>query len=192
MFFCLFELAKNLEIQQKVQQEIDEVFESTESEGITYDMLGNLKYLECCIDETMRKYPINPILVRECTTEYKITGSDLIITKGTSVFIPVLGLHRDSETYDNPMQFKPERFLNSSTGSEKSNGLFYLPFGDGPRNCIGIRMGKITTKASLAFILSKFKFEISDKKLSDKEIEFDPKHFLLSPAKQYMFTITSR
>lgn len=192
MFFCLFELAKNLDIQQKVQQEIDEVFKSTGSEGITYDMLSNLKYLECCIDETMRKYPINPVLARECTTDYKIAESDLVIKKGTSIFIPVLGLHRDPEIYENPMQFKPERFLNSSTGSEKSNGLFYLPFGGGQRVCIAMRMGKVTTKASLAFILSKFKFELSDKKLADKEIDFDPKHYLLSPAQQLMFIITSR
>lgn len=52
--------------------------------------------------------------------------------------IPVLGFHRDPEIYDNPMEFRPERFLNSAHGgNEDVKGLFYLPFGDGPRNCIG-------------------------------------------------------
>lgn len=192
MFYCLFELVKNPKIQEKVQQEIDKVFKAAGPDGITYEMMGELKYLECCIDEALRKYPIAPILIRECTKDYRVSHSDLFIPKGTSIFLPVLGLQRDPEIYENPMEFKPERFLKSSNGDGKSEGLFYLPFGDGPRNCIGMRMAKITTKIGLAIVLSKFKFDFSDKTMADKEIDFHPNQFILTPAKEFSFKISLR
>lgn len=141
MSFCLFELARNPKIQIQIQEEVDRVFKSG-TEGITYEMLGDLKYLECCVDETLRKYPIVPVHFRIATKDYKIADSDLVIPQGTSVIIPVLGFHRDPEIYENPMEFKPERFLNSPHGNGKSEGLFYTPFGEGPRSCIGMRLGK--------------------------------------------------
>lgn len=139
MSFCLYELAKNADIQKKVQDEIDKALESAGSDGLSYDVLGDLKYAECCIDETLRKYPIVPFHFRTASNDYKIADSDLVIPKGSAVMIPALGFQRDPEIYDNPMEFKPERFLNSSNGGGKIKGVFYTPFGDGPRNCIGMR-----------------------------------------------------
>lgn len=130
---CLFELCRHPEAQKKVQKEIDEVMKAANSKEITYDMLGEMKYLECCIDEALRKYPIVPILIRECTKDHTFTGTNWTVEKGTTIFLPVQGLQRDPNIYDNPMEFIPERFLDSPTGNGKSNGLFYLPFGDGPR-----------------------------------------------------------
>ena len=192
MFYCLYELAKNPEIQRKVQDEIDRVNKTVGSEGITYESVHELKYLESCIDETLRKYPIVPVLMREATNDYKIANSDLMIPKGTSIFIPVLGHHRDPEIYESPMEFKPERFQNSSTGGGNSNGLFYLPFGDGPRNCIGMRMGKVTSKVGLAVVLLRFNFEFTDKSLANKEIKFHPNQFILTPLEVPNFRITLR
>ena len=103
------------------------------SKEITYDMLGEMKFLECCIDEALRKYPIVPMLIRECTKDYTFTGTKLTVEKGTSVFIPVQGIQRDPNIYEKPMEFIPDRFKDSPTGNGKSNGLFYMPFGDGPR-----------------------------------------------------------
>jgi cytochrome P450 family 6 len=92
-------------------------------------MLGDLKYLECCIDEALRKYPIVPVHFRKATRDYKLADSDLIVSKGSSIIIPVLGFQRDPQIYENPMQFRPERFINSSNGNGNSEGLFYTPFG---------------------------------------------------------------
>lgn len=190
--FCLFELARNPEIQKKIQAEIDRVFKPAGADGITYDMLGDLKYLECCIDETLRKYPIVPVHFRTATRDYKLADSKLIVPKGTSVMIPVLGFQRDPQIYENPMQFKPERFLNSSHGSGNSEGVFYTPFGDGPRNCIGMRLGKLMTKIGLALIMWKFNLELSDKDMIDKELEFHPNLLVLTPLKPFNIKITSR
>lgn len=128
MNFCAIELCKNPKIQRKIQEELDEVVKDGE---LTYETLNKLKYLDCCIDETLRKYPILPALSRVCTKQYKFADSDLVIEKGTSVFIPVIGLHHDPDIYENPMEFKPERFMDSPTGSSRT-GIYYNAFGEGP------------------------------------------------------------
>lgn len=192
MSFCLYELAKNQKVQQKVHEEIDRVLKSTGSDGITYEMMNELKYLECCIDETLRKYPIVPLLFRKCTEDYKIPETNLTIPKGKSVMIPVLGYHRDPDIYENPMEFRPERFLNSSNGAPDVKGLFYLPFGDGPRNCIGMRMGKLTAKLALVIVLSRFSIEFADASMAKEELELHPKQFLLIALKDFNLKVTQR
>ena len=134
MSFCLFELCRNKEAQRKAQEEIDRVIKSAGSEGITHDLLHEMKYVECCIDETLRKYPIAPVLFRTNNRDCKLSGSDTVIEKGTPVLIPLMGIQRDSQIYEDPMMFKPERFFDSPTGSPKvKTGIVYAPFGDGPR-----------------------------------------------------------
>ncbi|KAG5684482.1 hypothetical protein PVAND_013714 [Polypedilum vanderplanki] len=181
MNFCLYELSKNPEIQQKVHDEIDRVCKSRDVDELTYEMLNDLKYLDNCVDETLRKYPIVPILNRQSTQEYTFTGTNMTIEKKTSVIIPVLGVQRDPDIYDEPLKFIPERFSNSTNGNAKIKGLCYLPFGDGPRNCIGARMGKLQSKLGLATMLTKFRYELIDKSMLHKEIEFDPKQFIITP-----------
>lgn len=185
--YCLFELARNPEIQRKVQREIDEA-----RAGITYEMISSLKYTECCIDETLRKYPIAPALMRECVQKCTIPGTNKAIAQGMSIFIPVLGFHRDPEIFENPLQFKPERFLSSPTGEGKSSGCFYLPFGDGPRNCIGAKLAKLTVKIGLIAVLTKFNIELDDLSMADKEVEFHPRQFLLTPLKPFNLKVSSR
>lgn len=137
MSFCLYELCKNPSVQLKVQEELDEVFGINGNfDDVTYEMFNNLKYLECCIDETLRLYPPLSILFRTCTKDYKIPDTDLVIEKGTSIYIPSIAIQRDPEIFEHPLEFKPERFVDSPTGNGNSNGLFYLPFGSGPRICI--------------------------------------------------------
>lgn len=67
--------------------------------------------------------------------DYKIPNSNLIIEKGTPIFIPVLGLHYDPQYFPNPEEFIPERF--SKGNSEDRNSFVYMPFGSGPRICVG-------------------------------------------------------
>lgn len=130
--------------------------------------------------------------MRECNEDYKIPETDLVIPKGMGIFIPVLGFHRDPEIYENPMEFKPERFEKSPNGEGNAKGIFYLPFGDGPRNCIGMRLGKVTTKLGLAIVLSKFTLEFCDKEIADKELEYDKMQFILTPTKTFNLKLTPR
>lgn len=143
----------------------------------------------------MRKYPVLGILTRCCVKDYQIPGTNNVIKKGTEVFIPVYALHMDEKYYENPEHFIPERFNNEnlqtknhpniSFNKEKSTwknqvNRPYYPFGDGPRNCIGTRLGKMQTKVGLVLMLQKFRFELKVQRNNHK-IEFDSKSFLLSP-----------
>lgn len=88
-----------------------------------------------CSLESLRKYPPVPVLDRECSRPYKIPGTDAVLEQGVHVHIPVYALHRDPEYYPNPEKFDPERFTEEN---KKARPQFtYLPFGDGPRICIG-------------------------------------------------------
>ena len=185
-------MAKDKKLQEKTQAEIDKVLRTAGPDGVTYDLLSDMKYVECCIDETLRKYPVVNILMRTAVKDYKVENTNLVIPKETQIFIPVLGLHRDPDIFENPLEFKPERFLHSHHGGGKAEGSFYIPFGDGPRNCIGMRMGKLTAKIALTLILSKFNLELTDKELMDNELEFDPAAFVLAPKKAFNIKITPR
>jgi len=75
------------------------------------------------------------MLSRECSKPYKIPGTDTVLEKGVLVFIPVTALHYDSKYYPEPDKFDPERF--SEEENQKRRHYVYLPFGEGPRICIG-------------------------------------------------------
>ncbi|XP_037051281.1 probable cytochrome P450 6a14 [Bradysia coprophila] len=193
MNFCMYELSKNPDIQRKVHEELDNTWKSGDMNDLTYDVLGSMKYLDWCVDETLRKYPIVPFLNRESTRDHQFSGTNMKIEKGILITIPVLGIHRDPEIYDSPMEFRPERFENSSTGNPNVRGVCYMPFGDGPRSCVGARMGKLQTKIGLAAILQKYKFEFVDQSLLHKEItEFYPAQIILTPKTNFMLRATTR
>lgn len=103
-----------------------------------------------------------------------------MIEKGIEVFIPVMALHRDEKYYDNPNKFNPDRFNDDNPAGKDQLNQPYLPFGDGPRNCIGMRMGKMLTKAAMILLLEKHYYELEDR-LKNGVMEFDPNIILLSP-----------
>lgn len=87
------------------------------------------------VAETLRKYPPVPSLFRECTKDYYLPEFNSTIDKGTFVMIPVVAMQYDPDVYPNPEKFDPTRF--SYEEKSKRDPFFHLPFGEGPRNCIG-------------------------------------------------------
>jgi cytochrome P450 family 6 len=75
-------------------------------------------------------------LSRTCIKDYKLPDQDVIIEKGTTVIIPVMGIHYDEEYYPEPEKFDPERFTEENKKSRPN--YTFMPFGEGPRNCIGM------------------------------------------------------
>lgn len=130
--------------------------------------------------ETLRKYPIVPVLNRACVNDYRIPGTNQIIEKDVQVFISVMGLHWDEKYYEQPEKFDPERFSEENSIGKTILNRPYIPFGDGPRNCIGMRLGKMQTKVGLVVMLQKFRFELNDRDRGSDEMKFDPKCFVLS------------
>lgn len=76
--------------------------------------------------ETLRKYPVVPILNRECTENYKVPGSSYTMQKGTAILIPILGLQRDPKYYPKPDEFIPERFSPENSKSFEEMPVSYL------------------------------------------------------------------
>ncbi|XP_069672222.1 probable cytochrome P450 6a14 [Periplaneta americana] len=176
MTFCLYELCINSEIQDRVRWEIDEILEKHDGK-ITYEAVQEMEYLDKVVSETLRKYPPLPILNRECTKTYHIPGTDIVLNKGDLTVIPVLGLHHDPKYYPNPEKFDPERF--SEEEKAKRHHYVYLPFGEGPRICIGLRFGLMQTKVGLISLLSRYQFNVS--KETPMPLAMDVKSFILSP-----------
>jgi cytochrome P450 family 6 len=83
----------------------------------------------------LRKYPPAALIPRKCVEDYRIPGTDVVIEKGTSLVIPILAIHHDEEYYPEPDKFDPERFSEENKSSRHSYG--HIPFGEGPRICIG-------------------------------------------------------
>lgn len=92
-------------------------------------------YIISSLSETLRKYPSLPYLDRVCSKDYQIPGTNIVLEKGMAVMVPLLGLHYDPKYFPEPEVYNPERF--SHENEQNIVPFSYIPFGDGPRNCIG-------------------------------------------------------
>ncbi|KAH8299853.1 hypothetical protein KR044_006975, partial [Drosophila immigrans] len=176
MAFCLYELALQQDIQQRLREEIETVLKETTNGEITYEAIGQMTYLEQVLSETLRKHSILAHLMRVANEDYKVPGTNMIIEKGTSIIIPVHNIHRDPEIYPDPDHFDPSRFEPEAIKARHQYA--YLPFGDGPRNCIGERFGKMQAKIGLISLLRHFKFGVSDR--TEVPLILDKRSFPLS------------
>lgn len=176
--YCMYEIAKNPAVMLKVQQEINEL----KDEQFSYEKLNNLKYLDNCVMEALRKYPSVPVLIRECQNDYKVSGTPYVIPKGTQTVVPVFSMQRDPELYPNPLEFSPDRYNSKNV---KTN----LTFGYGNRSCIGSRMAMIVVKTCLLGLLEKYHVELISPM---KEIEFSTKIPSLTPTGPIMVKFSKR
>lgn len=111
------------------------------------------------IAETLRKYPILPHLVRQALNDYVVPGyPKYVIPAGTLVTIPVIAIHYDAEIYPDPEKFDPERFTPEMVSAREK--VEWLPFGDGPRKCIGFRFGHMEMRVALCYLLQNFHFAL--------------------------------
>ncbi|XP_066257523.1 uncharacterized protein [Euwallacea similis] len=172
MSFALLELAQNQDVQTKLREEIREVLKRHDG-NLTYEALQEMTYCENVMQETLRKYPPLAILTRLCTKNYKIPDTDITIEKGTMVSIPILALQNDPEYFPNPQKFMPERFNAQNKG--QITEYSYMPFGEGPRQCLGLRFGVMQTKAGLATLINRFNFTLN------KKCSYPPKFSPTSP-----------
>ncbi|KAF5281261.1 hypothetical protein FQA39_LY05147 [Lamprigera yunnana] len=146
----LYELCINKKIQEQLRTEINEATEC--SEELTYKIVQNIKYLDMVVSETLRQYPVVNFLHRRCIKDYVVPSTGLKIDRGTNIIVPVHGLHFDSNYYFNPKKYDPERFRYGNI-----NPSMYVPFGIGPRNCIGKRFALLNMKFVIADLIQKYK-----------------------------------
>lgn len=126
-------LAIHPECQDRAVAELKEITDDKDTD-ITRNILENLNYLEMCIMEAMRLYPVVPLMARKCSGNVKLRNFEL--SPGINVAIGVRQIHRKTKYWgSNPDAFNPDHFLPENIA--KRNPYCYLPFSAGPRNCIG-------------------------------------------------------
>ncbi|XP_046693297.1 cytochrome P450 3A27-like isoform X4 [Silurus meridionalis] len=154
--FLFYNLASNPETMKKLQEEIDETFPN--EAAVDYDMMMNMDYLDAALNESLRLYPVIFRLQRVCKKTVRINS--LTIPKNTVIVIPTYTLHRDPEYWTDPDTFNPERFTQEN--KENIEQYAYMPFGLGPRNCIGMRFALVIIKLAVVEILQRFNISLSE------------------------------
>lgn len=160
--FASYELCLNPIVQKKLQKEIDEMVTARDG-NVTYQDVMGLKYLDMVLQgnmnyskkkqqikfvfdfptESQRKWPNAAFLERTSNKPFEIKAvlpheKDVILEKNTICWVPVYNLHRNPKYFENPDHFDPERFNDEN--KQKILPYTYLPFGTGPRNCIGTKI----------------------------------------------------
>ncbi|XP_024883132.1 cytochrome P450 4C1-like isoform X1 [Temnothorax curvispinosus] len=170
MNFVIFMLANFPKVQEKVLEELLEIYgtETIKSVPIKYDDLQKMHYLDRVIKETMRIFPVIPIIGRQAKEDLKI--GEVILPKGTNIFIPIIKMHRNEKYWPNPLMFDPDRFLPERI---KSQSYYYIAFSDGPRNCIGMKYAMMSMKVILATLARTFVFKVNKSvKIDEIKLKF--------------------
>ncbi|XP_076696182.1 cytochrome P450 3A9-like [Callospermophilus lateralis] len=181
--FIMHVLATHPDVQKKLQQEIDETLPN--KAPVTYDVLFEMKYLDMVVNETLRLYPIIERIVRVCKKDVELNG--VLIPKGTIVAIPTYSLHQNSTYWPEPEKFYPERF--SKKNKDSINPYVYMPFGNGPRNCIGMRFALMNMKLALIRLLQNFSFHPCKETQIPLKLSKTP---FLQPEKPIVLKVVSR
>ncbi|XP_030753464.1 probable cytochrome P450 28d1 [Sitophilus oryzae] len=163
--FNLLCLAQNPEYQQKIREEIKETEEKNKGE-IPYEALPEMVWLDACFYESFRKYPMIEMLMKLCTEPYEYTCEDpdlknmtMKFKKGDHIIIPYGMLCQDPKYFKDPEKYYPERMMEKDGALNK----LFFPFGNGPRICIGQRLGILQIKLGLVYLIKNFEITTSPK-----------------------------
>ena len=152
--YMAYLLAKHPKVQDKIKKEI-----STVLKGINYiesDDIPALKYCRMVMQETLRMYSIIPFVNRTTATDYKIKDKDLVIPRGTVILVALSNMNRDSDIWDKPNEFIPERFHDMKSHCSAKHG--YFPFCYGTRTCIGNTLALTEGVVMLALLMQRYYF----------------------------------
>ncbi|CAK1603800.1 unnamed protein product [Parnassius mnemosyne] len=151
--FVLCMLSRHPDIQDKVYKELFEIFGDSDR-PVLADDLPKLKYLEAVIKETLRLYPPVPHIVRKVEKDLTLP-SGVTLVKKTGVVVSIWAMHRNPKYWGpDAEKFQPNRFLNGRT----YHPYAFMPFSNGPRNCLGYQYAMMSMKTVLATLLRNYKF----------------------------------
>ncbi|GFR02067.1 cytochrome P450 3A8 [Trichonephila clavata] len=161
--FTTYLLAKHQDVQENLYQEIKELIDR--GQKLEYATISKLPYLDKVLCESMRLFPPVHLFTNRFAVE-DVEYGDILIPKGMLVQAPAHLIHHDSEFWSEPEIFDPERF----NSKPNSNGITYLPFGVGPRNCLGMRLAQLEAKLALAHTIDKFHIKMGNRHKDGFEI----------------------
>lgn len=161
--FLCFQLAAHPEIQERVREEIKSLLRKYNGK-LDYEACKEMSYLDQVLNESMRLNHVTGIMTKVCTKEIQLEGSDGLSCKlkpGNVVVISTFGLQMDPKYWPEPEKFDPDRF--SDEQKEGRHKFTFIPFGEGPRICVGMRMANIMIKIAITTILKNYSLEVSPK-----------------------------
>ncbi|GAB0097768.1 Cytochrome P450 [Sergentomyia squamirostris] len=156
--FALWQIARDSKVQDTLYQEISTILAKHDGQ-LSYEAINEMHYLDCVIQETLRLDSVGLTLHKLCTKPYQMPPlpgqkEGFVLQPGTPILIPVYAIHHDPEFYPNPKVFDPLRFTEEE--KQKRPKCTYLPFGEGPRICVGMKFGLLQTKMALVSIVRNF------------------------------------
>ncbi|XP_010502915.2 PREDICTED: cytochrome P450 705A5-like [Camelina sativa] len=166
--WIMAELINKPSIIEKIREEIDSVVGKTRL--IKETDLPKLAYLQVVVKEGLRMHPPSPLVVRTFQESCEVKG--FYMPEKTMLVINVYALMRDPESWDDPNEFKPERFLPSSKSKqdeEKEQGLKYLSFGAGRRGCPGSNLAYLFVGLPVGVMVQCFDWKIKEDKVNMEE-----------------------
>lgn len=157
--WCLMLLALHPEWQARIRSELAQVCPDGQSPDA--NSLTQLKTVTMVVQEVLRLYPPAAFVSREALEETKV--GNIVVPKGVCLWTLIPTLHRDTDTWGpDANEFKPERFADGVSKACKSPQA-YIPFGLGPRLCLGKNLAMVELKVVVSMIVSKFSFSLSAK-----------------------------
>nr|QZP43559.1 cytochrome P450 monooxygenase CYP9G52 [Ephestia elutella] len=164
LVMCIHELALNQGVQDKLYQELKEF--ADKNGKLAYENIAELKYLDCVLNETLRRWSAAIVLDRICCKPYKLPasspdGEPYQVNPGDLIYYSISPIHMDPKYWPEPDVFRPERFADEN--KHKIQPFSFMPFGVGPRNCIGSRFALLELKVLLYTLVLNFKITKCEK-----------------------------
>lgn len=190
--WALFELAQNPPLLARVQGEIDEIMGSKEMPA--YEDVKQMELVRLCFAESLRMYPEPPLLIRRALEEDILpaggTGRETRVLRGMDFFVSIYNMQRSEKYWPNPNKFDPDRFKRPFKNPDvpgwagydpaKWQGSLYpneiaadyafVPFGAGPRKCVGDTFALLEGTVSLAMVLREFAFQFAAPTADPKDV----------------------
>ncbi|KAG2187286.1 hypothetical protein INT44_004971 [Umbelopsis vinacea] len=180
--FALYHLAANPHIQEKARKEVIDILgDGNEFVHPTSAQCTEMKYLYMIIKETLRiSPPAQNSSPRDCAEDIELAGS--FIPKGTALNADIFVMHHNPAIWKNPETFDPERFAPGAESESKAGtGLAWVPFGNGPRQCIGMNFSLAEQKVLLSMLLQKFTWELPENSINKDGLVLNGGISIISP-----------
>jgi len=150
-------LALHPEWQEEARKEVLQLYGK---ETPTYDGIAKLKTMSMIINETLRLYPPAISLVREVSRDVRL--GKLLVPANVELLVPTLALHHEPQFWGEDVElFKPERFSEGVAKATNDNMAAFMPFGLGPRICVGFNLAALEAKIAMSMILQRYSFTLS-------------------------------
>ena len=157
MEWTMAELLRNPNSMRKLKEELDHVIGPNRK--VEESDINELPYLQAIVKEAFRLHPAAPLLLpRNAVQDTDYMG--YFIPKDTQVFVNVWAIGRDQDSWDDPLSFKPERFLGSNI-EYKGQHYELIPFGSGRRICVEFSLARRVVQLGLATLLHSFDWELA-------------------------------